>query len=534
MQTAAPDETATGFIVKQTTAAPTGPSGIISLVAGTGFIGDSGNGGLAVEAQLIEPEGIAVDKAGNVYIADQYAQVVRKITASTGVISIFAGTGNGGYSGDGGPALKAELNEPQGLALDAAGDLYIADSRNNVIRKVTAATGDIATVAGNGAKSGPGSDNLCEGVGLFGLASVLPATTVSLCVPTGVALDSADDLYIADEEDSAIREVNAKTGEIATVAGNGSPGYSGDGGKAVDAKLRYPTQVALDSSNNIYIADTDNCAIRKVNAKTGDISSLVGTPNADGFGGACGLAGDGAAASKAEVNYPGGVAVDEKGNVFIGDSFDDIVRLISASNGKIYTVAGNYTSYGTTFYGNYGFSGYGGIGTLAELDTPGQLAADSEGDLYGVDPGNYVAFEVTTASALPGAAPAISPDAQTYTGALKVTIKPPVTGALVYYTLNGTVPTTNSTKYTGPFTITNESAVVTAFATVTGEVNSVAGESVYLSPPAAPHHLSRRREDHRGNHHRNNGRGYPCEERPRCPGETGSGRRLCHRSLLHE
>jgi hypothetical protein len=480
----------------QTTPAPVGPSGIITLVAGNGYIGDTGNGGLGTQAQLALPQGVAVDSAGNVYIADQYAAVVRKVTAATGIISIYAGTGFGGYSGDGGPALKAQLDEPLGLALDAAGDLYIADSRNNVIRKVTAKTGIISTVAGDGQGAGAGGGDGCG----ENFTQTGPALYFALCAPNSVALDSAGNLYIVDAplNRGYIREVNAKTGILTTVVGGGY-GYSGDGGKALAATLADPAQIAIDKSNNLYIADSQNCAIRKVTASTGIISSLVGKPAAGGFGGTCsftGFTGEGGPASKAGLSFANGVAVDAAGNVYIADGGNTVVHLIAAASQDIYTIAGSYEKTSFGWFGEYGFQGYGGPATQAELDNPGQLATDANGNLFGADPDNAVVFKVAGAAALPTTAPVISPTSQQFSGNLKVTITNPVANSTLYYTLDGTLPNSNSTKYTGPIVLNNETAIVTAFSVTNASTNvangstpqkaSAANSLLYGAAPPAP------------------------------------------------
>jgi sugar lactone lactonase YvrE len=185
---------------------------------------------------------VAVDSSGNVYIADLYNQVIRKVTASTGVISTVAGNREPGYFGDGAAATSAELRDPSGVAVDSSGNLYIADSHNNAIRKVTAATGLISTVAGAGRSFGDG-----------GLA-----TNAQLDLPAGVAVDSSGNLYIAGSGNEAIRKVTAATGIINTVAGDGTGGYTGDGGAATSAKLDGPVGIAVDSSGNLYIADDVN------------------------------------------------------------------------------------------------------------------------------------------------------------------------------------------------------------------------------------------------------------------------------------
>ena len=448
----------------------TAPNGVIATVAGTGYNGYSGDGGLALKADLAYPPAVAVDAAGNLYIADYASSVVRKVTASTGIISVYAGTGVAGYSGNNGAATSAQLNFPYGLALDSAGDLYIADSNNSVIREVNAKTGIITTVAGTG-KCGNEVDEVA-------------ATSAPLCNPQGVAVDTAGNIYIADTSNSAIGKVAAKTGLFTILVPGDGGGYFGDYGPSVAAEVSYPQGIAVDNTGNIYIADTQNCAIRKITAATQTINSLVGQPGQYGFGN-CGLSGDGGPAINSLINFPTGVQVDRSGNVFVVDG-NSLIRLISSATGDIYTVAGSYTSYangGTTYaYGNNGYSGDGGPATLADLGGPQGAALDSLGNLYIADTGNAVIRKVTNAAVLPTEAPVISPASGSIAAPVAVTIKSPVAGATIYYTTNGTMPTTSSTKYTGAFTV-SKSEVVTAFATLPGAADSPAAVADYLYAP---------------------------------------------------
>ena len=187
---------------------------------------------------------MAVDSQGDLFIADTANNRVREVNATTGVISTVAGTGIPGFSGNGGPATVAKLNNPTGVAIDSSGNIFIADSRNHVIREVNAATGVITTVAGNGVASYGGDGGA--------------ATSAELDDPFDVAVDSAGNIFIADTGNNVIREVSAATGKISTVAGNGSSGFSGNGGPVTSAKLKLPEGVAVDSSGNILIADTFN------------------------------------------------------------------------------------------------------------------------------------------------------------------------------------------------------------------------------------------------------------------------------------
>jgi hypothetical protein len=224
--------------------------GTMVTVAGNGTAGYGGDSGAATKAGLNNPNGVAVDSAGNLYLADSANNAIRKVSAGTGLISTVAGNGTAGYSGEGVVATGAELNAPTGVAVDGAGDLYIVDFGNYRIREVSTGTGLITTVAGNGTAGYSGDGGA--------------ATSAELHNPYGAAVDSAGDLYIADRDNNVIRKVSAGTGLITTVAGNGTLGYSGDGGAATSAELSSPTGVALDSAGNLYIGDSGNNRVREV------------------------------------------------------------------------------------------------------------------------------------------------------------------------------------------------------------------------------------------------------------------------------
>ncbi len=276
--------------------------GTITTVAGNGVWRFSGDAGPATSASLYAPEGMAVDSAGNLYIADTYNDRIRKVTGGT--ITTVAGNGNRGYSGDGGPAPSASLALPSGVALDSAGNLYIADEGNSRIRKVTGGT--ITTVAGNGNQGFSGDGG--------------PATSAALNQPWGVAVDSAGSLYVADTVNNRIRKVSG--GTITTVAGNGVVGFSGDGGPATSASLNQPYGVFVDSVGSLYIADLYNARIRKVS--NGTIATVAGS-------GYAGYSGDGGPATEASLEDPSGVAVDSAGNVFIADWGNSRIREVFAS-----------------------------------------------------------------------------------------------------------------------------------------------------------------------------------------------------------
>ena len=280
-------------------------TGAITLYAGNGTAGPTGDGGQASLAELNSPTGITFDAAGNLYIADQYNYRIRKVTPA-GIISTVAGTGVAGFSGDGGPAVSAQLDNPCATAFDAAGNMYIADYTNNRIRKVTPA-GVISTFAGTGiqAYSGDGGQ----------------AINAELNGPVGIGFDAAGDLYIADRYNNRIRMVNP-TGVISTFAGNGTGGFSGDG-TATAVELNAPFGLSIDASNNVYIADLGNNRVRKVTA-AGILSTLAGT-------GTAGYNGDGIPAISAELSSPPGVALDLAGNLCIADWGNNRVRIIGLS-----------------------------------------------------------------------------------------------------------------------------------------------------------------------------------------------------------
>jgi uncharacterized protein (TIGR03437 family) len=374
-------------------------TGTLTLVAGNGTYGFSGDNGLATSAQLRSPQGLAVDSAGNLYIADTGNQCIRKVT--NGVITTVAGNGTYGFSGDNGPAASAELGTPYGVAVDSAGSLYIADTNNNRIRKV--ANGAIATVAGNGTY-GFGGDNGA-------------ATGAQLRSPQGLAVDSAGNLYIADAGNQRIRKVSG--GTITTVAGNGSvsggtSNFSGDGGPATGAQLWNPLAMAVDPAGSLYIADTGNQRVRKVSG--GVITTVAGN-------GTYGFTGDNGPATSAELWTPDGLAVDSAGNLYIADTGNDRIRKVSA--GVIATVAGGGAAIAPAGpavgaqLGNvlglatgspdslYLASGYvlkltnGAIGTVAGGPAPSSqvnaagVAVDSAGNLFIADYTNEVIRKVS-------------------------------------------------------------------------------------------------------------------------------------------
>ncbi|MES2391862.1 MAG: Ig-like domain repeat protein [Acidobacteriota bacterium] len=284
-------------------------TGFISTVAGNGTPGVGANGVAATSTMLSSPAGLAMDGAGNLYIADSGNGAIRKVDAVTGIITTVAGElGNLGYSGDGGLATSAQLSLPEGLAFDSAGNMYIADSGNNLVRRVDASTGIITTVAGTGT-AGYNGDNI-------------PATTAQLSGPWNVAVGLNGTLYIADLSNNRVRKVSG--GTITTVAGNGTQGYSGDNAAASVAELNAPEAVVLDPAGDIYIADSGNNRVREVSASTGKITTISGN-NSQGF------AGDGGPANAASLNGPSALYFDQGGNLYIADFFDNRIREISGT-----------------------------------------------------------------------------------------------------------------------------------------------------------------------------------------------------------
>ncbi|MEW6467572.1 MAG: T9SS type A sorting domain-containing protein [Bacteroidota bacterium] len=335
----------------------------IYTIAGNGTSGYSGDGGLATMAKVNFPGGMAVDASGNLIIADEFNNRIRMVSTS-GIITTIVGTGVAGSGGDGGAATAAQLNLPFSVTLDGAGNLYIAEYGGHRIRKVNA-SGIITTVAGTGTAgfSGDGGS----------------ATLAQLNNPTGVAIDGLGNLYIADWNNNRIRMVNT-SGVMTTVAGTGAPGFSGDGGPANVAQLNKPIDVDIDLNSNIYITEQNNNRVRLVNS-LGVISTYVGT-------GSAGYGGDGGNAVMAQINSPAGSALDTSGNLYIADFNNNRIRKVDAW-GTITTFAGTGTA---------GFSGDGGPANLAQLNLPNGVIVSLSGCLYITDNLNHRIREVLSSS----------------------------------------------------------------------------------------------------------------------------------------
>ncbi len=333
------------------------PGGSWALVAGTGVPGFSGDGGPAVSAEINNLNALFVDGAGNVFISDAGNQRVREVVAATGIIQTIAGTGTGGYNGDNIPPAAAQLSNPNGLFVDSTGDIFIADSGNNRIREISG--GLIYTVAGTGTSGYNGDSN---------------ATTSNLTSPQGVFVDSSGNIFIADTNANRVREVIGSSiscspcGSIQTIAGTGVAGYNGDRIPALSAEVGSPTSVFVDSSSNIFIADTNNHRIRKITG--GTITTVAGNGN-------FGFTGDGALATSARIATPGSVFVDNPtGNIFFASVSG--VREVVASSSNIQTVAGNSA---------LGYFGDGSSATSAQLFDLFGLAVDNAGNFYVADGG---------------------------------------------------------------------------------------------------------------------------------------------------
>jgi uncharacterized protein (TIGR03437 family) len=366
------------FIADATRIRKVSSSGIITTSAGNGVSGFSGDGGPATSGSVSYPQGVAVDASGNLLIADTGNERIREVSAG-GIITTVVGNGEFGFSGDGGPAVSASLL-PNGVAVDASGNLYIVDVSNYRVRKISPG-GIITTVAGNGTPGLSGDGGPATSASLSLNSSFLASGLVPLGVaPCGVAVDASGNLFIADTNNNVVRKVSA-SGIITTVAGNGVFGLggfggpaTGDGGPATAASLGKPSGVAVDASGNLFIAETASNRIRKVSP-----SGIITTAAGNGY---FGFAGDGGPAPSASLDLPTGVAVDGSGNLFIAEYGNERIRKVSSS-GIMTTVAGNGTS---SFSG--GFSGDGGPATSASLNVPTGVAVDPSGNLFIADQSN--------------------------------------------------------------------------------------------------------------------------------------------------
>ncbi|MBQ12402.1 MAG: hypothetical protein CMJ45_12745 [Planctomyces sp.] len=280
-------------------------TGVITTIAGTGAEGYSGDGGPASQATVNQIYSLCVDANGDIYIVDRLNAAIRKIEASTGIITTVAGTGDPGYSGDGGPGNRAELVEPNDIFLDGKGGVLIADIQDQRVRRLDLGTGIITTFAGNGEKVRSGDGN--------------PATQASFFGSRAVCMDSRGNTYVCEREGHGVRKIDAN-GIMSTFAGTGEKGYSGDGGPAIASTWNGPKAIRCDHHDNIIVVDTENHAIRRIDSVTGVVTTVAG--------GQLGSEGDGGNPTAAGLARPHGCAVDRDGNLYIADSNNNRVRVV--------------------------------------------------------------------------------------------------------------------------------------------------------------------------------------------------------------
>lgn len=332
-------------------------AGKIQTYVGTGESGYAGDGGPAASALLNEPFMCEFDAVGNLYIAEAKNHCVRRVDALTGVITTVAGTGQAGYTGDGGPATQATFNEPYSLQVDANGDIYIVDRLNAVVRKVAGATGIIATVAGTGEPGYSGDGG--------------PGNQARLREPNDCFLDGKSGLLIADIQDQRVRRLDLSSGLISTFAGNGEKERSGDGQPAVQASIMGARAVCMDSKGNTYICEREGNGIRVVDAR-GIMKTLAGT-------GERGFEGDGGPAITATWGSPKAIRCDHQDNLVVVDTENHAIRVIDITTGVVTTTAG----------GRLGGEGDGGAATDAAMDRPHGCGIDAQGNLYVADSNNH-------------------------------------------------------------------------------------------------------------------------------------------------
>lgn len=332
----------------------------ISTVAGTGGPGFSGDGGPALEAQLDHPTAVALDSKGNLYIADTENRRVRKVD-TRGIITTVAGTGEGRPQHEDVKAIATNLVQPYGIATDSRDRLYILNRGHSKLHRILP-NGDAETIAGIGRRGYNGDG--------------IPAREARLNGANHLVVDDTGTIFIADSGNQRIREIDSK-GIITTIAGTGEAGYGGDNGPATEARFNFPSAIDLDSSGNLYVTDFANHRIRKID-QAGIVTTFAGTGDPD-------FNGDNIAATEANIGEPTGVAVDGQGNVYISDQVNDRIRVV-IPDGTIHTVAGT---------GEPGYTGDGGPARDARIRIPDILCTDSEGNVYFPDHQNSVVRKLT-------------------------------------------------------------------------------------------------------------------------------------------
>jgi DNA-binding beta-propeller fold protein YncE len=339
---------------------------IITTEAGTGRQGYGGDGGPATSALLNQPFDVAFDSRGDLYFSDTFNHRIRKVEGRTGVIRSVAGSGKPGFSGDGGPATDAMMNEPYGVVLDNQGNLYFADRLNRRVRKVDAGTSLISTIAGTGQAESSGDGG--------------PANRAALVEPNGVALDpSGHHLYIADVAAHRIRTVDLATGRMSTFAGTGRARHDGDGGTAARASIWGARAVDVGSDGTVYILEREGNSLRAVDPASRVITTIAGT-------GSKGYSGDGGPATQAGFNGPKELAVDRRGQVWVVDTENHAIRVVDPVSRMIPTVAGS---------GKPGGDGDGGAARTARLDRPHGVAVGPDGSIWIADTNNHRLRKVT-------------------------------------------------------------------------------------------------------------------------------------------
>jgi len=342
----------------------------ITTFAGDGILGAgyTGDGSFATSAQLNKAKSMALDDTGNVYIADNFNNVIRKVNTGS-IITTLTGTPTAGFSGDGMDFSFGMYDRPNYIALDANNNIYISDPNNQRIRMINASTGILSTVAGDGNAGYSGDGG--------------PATAAEINYPASIALDAAGNLYIADQNNNVIRKVDG-AGIITTIAGTGNTGYTGEGGPATAADLGFPYGLAFDNSGNLHVSLYYEAKVLKIDAATGNITTVAGST--------FGYSGDGGPATAAEMSGPWGIAFDYLNNLYIADFENERVRKVSAA-GIMTTIAGT---------GSAGFSGDGGPSTAAKLRGPTDVRVGPDGSVYIAEYNNHVVRRIAgTATNLP-------------------------------------------------------------------------------------------------------------------------------------